>query len=1359
MAAIAVPALIGFVAAAIGYNGYNGWNNPAQTIYSQINPLENYLINRTEFFYNNLHDWNATTLMTTLAPYSSALTGVSGINDSAFNNINPAAMQSRECAGAAQVLQLAVFQDQTQFLEEAVKYVELDVYTRITQFRTWAMTNNPDGDVKQRQERGDIAWEAWLLNQADSYFSAPAGEAQPNTTQGLMEQFTRDYVENLCNVTTWPTTGYNKEVAQGLHAAAMLGVYGEARFKALYPCTYTGFFLFWDRMFMGADGSYEPDNSIGYISFNVGMVFNMALWMNRVTRSAQNKTDPHAYLSDSVDLKRVMDNVAAEMMSNGDAVNYNRGMPHYEVVARQSPAYAWNSPGTGTPFILYMGYMLYNDNKYLYTARKIERFLVTVGSLPQTLLTQVETYPPNIKHFDKLDIPPPAVVSELTYQRVSPGCYNNLLLCRGATQNLTMLIPNKMVLRAGSTPGSDNNAYVLLSVSGGGQHANTDQRMTLENTMYNGSYITARAGTTVLNPYGVDQVNLCNCILVMPNNSSYPLINETVNFYTKVGMDPTQNNYVLQSASTAQSPDGSAYGQLVFEQYQYAGIRASRQVVLTTAGVIVVVDQVYSASGNSASGNSVSGNSATLYNGGITYRLWPNVTASGTNWALQTPFFGMNNTSHLPSTTNTSTLLWINTSNNRTIGMRSEPMTDFTDGSGSETVTTLYAYDLISPNVFHTFVTVLYPLSNVSTVTEIVDSIVVHGTTVSIPTLDGSANKIITFPHLNLVPITKGNPIVSLDASTLNLTTGQPVTVWYDQIHHYAFTPSNKKLSPTMNLTAMNGSPAVYFNGSQSLTGPNIFPMFSDYTVVMEVMLTNYTSGNMVLLGSAVCAQHVMFHNRGHVRVVHNTVSSYTNVTHPAILNTSTVVTFVWKQSLGLGTLYMNNTTISTFAVAPSTTVGDSTMILGYTNSAGYDHLQGYVSKLQVYNYAFANTVLPSLITYPDPPLEKSNVFTVVANNVSLFVWNADGYSGVNFAMNGTVDVVVTFSNTISVWEINPHSYNLVGKLINNTSLEISLVQPAKFEVVINNGTAAYQTNQTLYVFADAPEVDVPEANDDTVYYIKSGEVYSPTSPWMISSNETRRGIYLAPGSRLNAALAINTAHPFKVWGRGFVYNPFQNKTATNYGPYSVALCAMNVHLQDFVHFGAQNHIVTISYCYGPINYNITIDNIKLLTTAAETDAFRICGSVNNVVINNSFIVNNDDMVVIGQCSGDTPEIGPYNNTVTRSTFIKLGRAGGWYRLDTATTKMGGGLGPNNVINNCDVVRLHNERLIYQTSVVINMSEIVFNNIRVQSPRVFDILEPNLSSCCGRQIHTIKHAIARGIVSQHNSWWRIQRDI
>jgi hypothetical protein len=701
---------------------------------------EAFLQKRDNNFYASLAGKTSAQVMTMLAPGGDGGNGPNGLNDNMLGGVDPKSADSIQRQGAAQLLELALYHGFSNYLADAVAKVQEDIGIRIMQFRLWVAedptTNAPNGDVKQRQERGDIAWEAWLLNQAGKYFTSPPGKAVPvrptsladltgATTQGLMEAFTSDYVEALSPTMTWPTTGYNKEVAQGLHPAFMIGLYGNTNYQTLYPSSFKGFFVFWNGMLAGANGSYEPENTPSYGNFNVSMVMDMGLTMNRLVRPT-GSTDPYAYISDSVDMPRILNRFVTETMSNGNAVNYNKAISSWV------SNYAFNSPENTGPFNLKIGYSIFQNPAYLYMARKLEMNMLTNGILSNTRLDATELYPVNIQHYAVLNVPAPTAQSILTEMRISPSCYNGLLLCRAAPQSETKLIPSKIMLQTGQT---DFAPYVLMSIAGAGQHANLDQRMTLENTLFNGAYITAR-------PFRPCQVNQSNSALVAPTSLAFPVFSRIVgdcesapvptNFYTDMGLNPALNNYILADATARQLATGEGIGTINYSQYEYPGIHAIRQVILRPNGIILVKDSMWN-----------DGTAKVTVNGGLTYRLWPSVAASGTNWALQAPLQAITSSLRLSSASNVSTLYYIANATGRNFGMDVEPLSDVYSSPGSQTLTTFYSYESLADNQVHSFVSILLPLKDTTAVSTIVNNITVTtnsagATTVTIPDMNGN---------------------------------------------------------------------------------------------------------------------------------------------------------------------------------------------------------------------------------------------------------------------------------------------------------------------------------------------------------------------------------------------------------------------------------------------------------------------------------------------------------------------------------------------------------------------------------------------------------------------------------------------
>jgi hypothetical protein len=696
--------------------------------------------------------------------------------------------------GAAQYLQIALTHPSlltaAQITAAKAAVIE-DIDVRITQYNLWFAAStgggcsgggqDGQGGVKERQARGDIAYEAWLLNQAGAYFSASPGQASSTSVQGIFEAFTMKYVESIaatkidyCNTaSSWLTTGYNKEVSLGIHPAYAIGIYTEPVAQTFFPNTYTGFFNFWDHLFRYCSsgctgptptmvlGSYETDNAPGYNNLNTNMVLFMGIALNRSIRNGS--TSIHAYIDDSEDMPRILNNLAQEIMSSGNYVNYN-----YGIFSWIGNKYAYNNSEVTGPSNLQLGYLIFKNPNYLYYARKLEQFMITTGQLNATILNENELWPSGLDSFNVANVPAPAPISQMTQFRTSyvppsNSSYHGQFLDRGAPASQTTLVPNKFVLRTGV---DDFAPYVLMSVDGFGHHGFLDQFMTLENTLFNGSYLAARPGAHAI------QVNQSNAVFIAPISQTYPMFvpftnnstietNNNISFYktlyTALGYNNAYTsaitNYIYDilsggtniqpnfNATASQLTNGSGYSDITFSKYQYPGYKARRQTILMPNGIIAVKDTVWSDGSNTA----------LSANGGVTWRVWPGVASSGVNWALQSPTTSISSSEEIPPAQRTTqTLFYISDVSGRSFGMTSEPLSNYTGASESQTVNTFYAYENVSDLQNHVFVSLIMPLSDPTGVASIVAGIKVQPQTsgqllVTIPD-KGSKSVKITFP-------------------------------------------------------------------------------------------------------------------------------------------------------------------------------------------------------------------------------------------------------------------------------------------------------------------------------------------------------------------------------------------------------------------------------------------------------------------------------------------------------------------------------------------------------------------------------------------------------------------------------------
>jgi hypothetical protein len=373
-----------------------------------------------------------------------------------------------------------------------------------------------------------------------------------------------------------------------------------------------------------------------------------------------------------------------------------------------------------------------------------------------------------------------------------------------------------------------------------------------------------------------------------------------------------------------------------------------------------------------------------------------------------------------------------------------------------------------------------------------------------------------------------------------------------------------------------------------------------------------------------------------------------------------------------------------------------------------------------------------SIVTYPNPPLPASTAFTVSANGTNLYVYNAAGFQAASFAFSGTLTIQVTYNGAITNYQINPLSAGITATR-NGSTLTFTLSQPEKLEVQINGATSQVANgNQLLYLFADAPEVNPPLPSDPSVIYFAAGsnnlvgansanvlalDFFGGTNLSINGKTDTRsRTLYLAPGAMLNATVTLNVNN-FTVCGRGFICYPYPKATG-NPTMFYIGSCT-NLLVKDILLFNSQTHV--LSFSGGQANdtsccYN-TISNVKSLHSIVNSDGISLFGRANHITIDNCLIIGNDNLIVLGGANSSEP-LGLHDNLIQNSTFIKSSYAGNWaFPQGNSPPVTGGNIGPNNVVSNCDVVRLNGEVALV-TGWWGNPSDfnnLLFENLRVQS--------------------------------------------
>jgi hypothetical protein len=361
-------------------------------------------------------------------------------------------------------------------------------------------------------------------------------------------------------------------------------------------------------------------------------------------------------------------------------------------------------------------------------------------------------------------------------------------------------------------------------------------------------------------------------------------------------------------------------------------------------------------------------------------------------------------------------------------------------------------------------------------------------------------------------------------------------------------------------------------------------------------------------------------------------------------------------------------------------------------------------------NLALATTAFSAgnVTVYPVSPLPRAGEFSVKADGHDIRVYNAGSFRCAPFAFSGSVEVQVAYhGGTIRSFQVNPLSKGVVARQSGDT-LSFTLNQPQKLEVQINGASSQVADgNKLLYLFADPPESTVPGPNDTNVLYFGPGDHTPPSRVVRIDDSAPQASMYVAPGALLNAALEVRRTKPFRIFGRGFVRNPFTTK---DHFAIRMEEC-VGLVVEDVTFFDSVSHGIKFFGGQGNV-----VRNVKALHYSVNSDGISFHRAALSNLVENCFIIGNDNLVVIG---GARDQKGMAHNTVRACTFVKSSYAGNW-----GFPQGNGPIGPGNLVEDCDVIRCNGQvgliRMFWAKPTTVD--DLTFQDIRVQS---LDGYEPN----------------------------------
>lgn len=277
--------------------------------------------------------------------------------------------------------------------------------------------------------------------------------------------------------------------------------------------------------------------------------------------------------------------------------------------------------------------------------------------------------------------------------------------------------------------------------------------------------------------------------------------------------------------------------------------------------------------------------------------------------------------------------------------------------------------------------------------------------------------------------------------------------------------------------------------------------------------------------------------------------------------------------------------------------------------------------------------VTATVTTYPGPEgIKASDKYSVEINGKSSFVYktvdqtnkNIRSASFTDFAFSGgsaTIKVVSQLG-TIGSVIVRPLSLG-IKPIINGNVMTFNIDKPCKLSVEI----AGVYTKDLLFIFADAPEVNVPSPTDPNVIYFGPG-VHDIGSNYTIPGGKT---LYIAGGAYVTGAIKNRDQSNIKILGRGVISG--RTVPHVDWHPGDV--------WGDWFYYtvlGSSSTIDGVTIIDSPqfvikcTGNNNIVNNVKMIAWHINTDG--IHPGTQDGIFNDLFLYVHDDALCVGEGTG-----------------------------------------------------------------------------------------------------------------------------
>ena len=291
---------------------------------------------------------------------------------------------------------------------------------------------------------------------------------------------------------------------------------------------------------------------------------------------------------------------------------------------------------------------------------------------------------------------------------------------------------------------------------------------------------------------------------------------------------------------------------------------------------------------------------------------------------------------------------------------------------------------------------------------------------------------------------------------------------------------------------------------------------------------------------------------------------------------------------------------------------------------------------------------------YPKPDSDDFPVYTdlgVTVGEEELNLYTSDWRNVGQFEYSGTPTVIVTSPVKIQSVTIRPSVYGIEyqvnEKVCTFTMPEFNSLQ-SKVEVKV---TGTDGLVRTVDILGDSIEIDRPTESSEDVYYFGSGVSTPGTNGVWTLENVNNKIIYIDRGAVLQARVNIKNSNNITVRGRGMFRDSRSNKesVSSTFGFYNVS----HLIFEDIILGKARNHQIFLTNVK-----DATIKNIKQASSTGNTDGITINSGCEDILVDNSYLMVNDDTIVINSDSVNEEDM---NNIVFQN--IVMGNDNNGYKL------------------------------------------------------------------------------------------------